>query len=238
MSKEVKQIETTGYIKKEERLSDITNNIIQNTLVLESSHPFPGYHGENLPENSCPRSLFLILEKKYSFEDIARINKKISKTFTFDFNASQGTIHFKTNNYDCIRIKYLKSFTFLPELQNLYKHEGIVFTKHKKLDDNAIIVINKNFCLKELEETIYQDMEEPTKFYIELPKQLSWEDFKNLTAYAKNNAYNRDFDAAQGVFYRKSGIADVIRLYIQEKEEQDVKQIQKLYLENISRIMI
>ncbi|HRW62422.1 MAG TPA: hypothetical protein P5132_02985 [Bacteroidales bacterium] len=238
MSKEVKQIETMGYIKKEEWLSDITNNIIQNTLVLESSHPFPGYHGENLPENACPRSLFLIIEKKHSFEDIARINKKISKTFTFDFNASQGTIHFKTGNYDCIRIKYLKSFTFLPELQNLYKQEGIVFSKHKKINDNAIIVINKNFCLKEVEDTVYQDKEEPTKFYIELPNQLSWEDFKHLTAYVKNNIDNSNFDAAQGVFYRKSGIADVIRLYIKEKEEQEVKQIHKLYLENINRKLI
>mgnify|MGYP001240358733 CR=1 FL=1 len=235
MNKEVKQIETSGYIKKEEWLSDINNNIIQNTLVLESSHPFPGYHGENLPENSCPRSLFLIVEKNYSFEDIARINKKISKTFTFDFNASQGIIYFKTGNYYCIRIKYLKSFTFLPELQNLYKQEGVVFSKHKKLDDSGLIVINKIFCLKELENTIYQDTEEPTKFYIEIPKQLSWEEFKNLTAFVKNNINNSSFDAAQGVLYRKSGITDVVRLYI---KEQEVKQIQKLYLENISRKLI
>jgi hypothetical protein len=116
MNQDQKIIETVGYIKKEQKLTTIENNIIPNTLVLESIHPFSGFHGTNLPEDSKPRSLFLVLSKDYGFEEIARITKKIKKDFKYDFNASIGKIHFKTSSYTCIRIKYLKSFIFLPEL--------------------------------------------------------------------------------------------------------------------------
>jgi len=238
MNQEVIKIETIGYIKKEEKLSDITNNIIPNTLVLESSHPYPGYHGENLPENPCPRSLFLIVEKKYSFEDIARITKRIKANFKYDFNISYGNIFFKTATYECIRIKYLKSFTFLPELQNLLKEEGIIFTKHKKLEDNGIIVINKTFSLTEIESQLYQDNDESLKYYFELPRLLTWDEFKHLTAFVKNNIDVSNFDAACGIFYRTNGIKDMVRLYICEGGIQKVKKIQKLYFENINRKLI
>ena len=79
MDQEKNLIETFGYIKKEQNLSTVENNIIPNTLVLESIHPFKGFHGANLPEESKPRSLFLVLSKDYSFEEIARITKKIKK---------------------------------------------------------------------------------------------------------------------------------------------------------------
>ena len=103
-------VETIGYIKKEQNLTTVENNIIPNTFVLESIHPFPGYHGANLPEKSKPRSLFLVVTKEHTFEEIARITKKIKQDFKYDFDASLGHIYFKTTSYTCIRIKYLKSF--------------------------------------------------------------------------------------------------------------------------------
>jgi len=229
-------IETMGYIKKEANLSTVENNIIPNTLVLESLHLYPGYHGKNLPEQSVPRSLFLIVNKDYSFEEIARIIKKIKREFQFDFDASQGNIYFKTTSYSCIRIKYLKSFTFLPELQGLFKEQGIKFAKQKNIDSLGLIVINKHFYISELEEGMYKDLEEDSKFYIELPEELSWDTFKEFTISIKNNIDNSDFDAAQGILYRKKGIVEVVRLYICEGEYEKVKHIRQMYIDQIEKM--
>ena len=228
-------IETMGYIKKEESLVTVENNIIHHTFVLESSHPFPGYHGENLPDKSHPRSLFLIVNKDYSFEEVARISKKIKKDFKYDFNASQGNIYLKSSSYPCIRIKYLESFTFLPELQYKFQDEGVKFAKHKSFDSSSLIIINKHFYIEEMEEGIYNDMLESSKFYIELPVGLKWDEFKEITINIKNNIDNSNFDAAQGVFYRKEGIVDVVRLYITEGEIDRLKIIQKMYIDLIDK---
>ena len=228
-------IETVGYIKKEENLTTVENNIIPNTFVLENLQAFPGYHGANLPEKLRPRSLFLIVTKEYSFEDIARISKKIKQNFQYDFNASIGHIYFKTTSYTCIRIKYLKSFTFLPELQGLFQEYGIKFAKQKTIDTTGLIVINKHFYINEIEEGIYDDLEEDSKFYIELPKDIPWDVFKEFTLSIKNNIDNSDFDAAQGVFYRKEGIVEVVRLYICEGETDKIKTIHKLYIDKIKK---
>ncbi len=228
-------IETVGYIKKEQNLTTVNNNILKNSFVLESLNPFRDYHGVDLPEKSRPNSLFLILSKEYSFELIARITKKISQNFQFDFNASVGHIHFKTSTYPCIRVKYLKSFTFLPELQNLYQENGIKFAKQKMIDSPGLIVIHKHFYIDELEDGIYDDLEEDSKFYIEIPKDLPWDIFKDFTQKIKNNLDNRDFDAAQGVFYRKKGIVEVVRLYICEGQIEKIKTIQKLYIDLIEK---
>jgi len=228
-------IETVGYIKKEVNLTTVENNIIPNTFVLESLHPFPGYHGANLPEKLRPRSLFLIVTKEHSFEEIARITKKIKQNFQYDFNACVGHIYFKTSSYTCIRIKYLKSFTFLPELQGLFKEHGIKFAKQKMIDSKGLIVINKHFYVNELEEGLYDDLEEDSKFYIELPQDIPWDVFKEYTLSIKNNIDNSDFDAAQGVFYRKEGIVEVVRIYICEGETDKIKTIHKLYIDKIKK---
>lgn len=228
-------IETMGYIKKQENLTTVESNIIPNTFVLESLHPFPGYHGENLPEKSTPRSLFLIISKEISLEEISRITKKIKKKFNYDFNASPGNIYTKTSTYHCIRIKYLKSFTFLPELMNLYQDEGIKFAKAKSFDAKGLIIINKSFFVENIEETIYKDNIEASKYYIEVPVDLPWNEFVEATNKIKNNVSNSNFDAAQGVFYRNEGIVEVIRLYTGEGEYEKIKQIQKMYLDYIEK---
>jgi len=227
-------IETFGYIKKEESLVTVDSNIISNTLVLESLQPFPGYHG-NLPDKSQPHSLFLITTKDYSFEEVGRITKNICETIKFNFNASQGHIHFKSETWPCIRIKYLRSFTFIPELQTLFKDAGIKFAKQKLVNSSAIIVINKSFFVSAKEEGLYKDLREESKCYFELPVFLTWEQFKRYTENIKHNIDNNNFDAAQGVFYRNTGLIDVVRIYDQEKNPDRIKLIRKAYLEEIRK---
>jgi virulence-associated protein VapD len=227
-------IETFGYIKKEESLVTVENNIIPNTLVLESLQPFPGYHG-NFPDKSQPRSLFLITTKDYSFEEVARITKNICESIKFNFNASQGHIYFKSETLPCIRIKYLRSFTFIPELQNYYKDADIKFAKQRQINDSALIVINKSFFVADKGDGLYKDLDDESKCYFELPAFLSWDQFKKYTENIKYNIDNINFDAAQGVFFRKTGIKEIVRIFDQEKTPERIMLLHKAYLEEIRK---
>jgi len=234
MSNNPIHIETMGYIKKEANLTTVENNIVPETLVLESLNSYPGYYGKNLPEKPCPHSLFLIVDKSYSLEEIARITAKVKKEFLHDFDMSNGNIYLKRKTYACIRIKYLKSFHFIPELQTLLRDYQVKFMKKKKIDEKGIIVIHKNFYVQEMEDGIYSDLEE-VKYYLELPEKLSWETFKKFTHDIKNNLTNNNFDAAQGIFYRKKGIVDVIRVYDCQPGYERFKMIREMYLEEIRK---
>jgi hypothetical protein len=103
------------------------------------------------------------------------------------------------------------------------------------IDSKGLIVINKSFYVEELEDGLYNDLEEDSKYYLELPKDLPWDVFLEFTANIKNNLDNSDFAVAQGVFYRKAGIVEVVRLYICEGEMDKVRTIRKLYTDLIQK---
>jgi hypothetical protein len=229
-------VEVTGYIKKKEKLVPVGDNIVSNTCVLESLYPFPGYYGNNFPDKSQPRSIFFVLAESYTFEEIARKTKNIKSRFKHDFNASEGKIIIAPYEYPSIRIKYLRSFNFLPQLQREYIKENIKFHKEKDFNKEAIIKINKVFQVYEEEKGIYRDSEDDFKCYLEVPEKLEWETFAYITANIKNNLVNNRFDAAQGVFYCTDEIVDVIRIFDQEKDIQKMHKLRNMYLEEIRRI--
>jgi hypothetical protein len=228
-------LEITGYIKKREKLSNIESKIIDNTLVLENLNPFPGYLGENFPDLSSPRSIFFVVTENYSFEDIARKTKRIKKQVRHKFNASEGTIYIHPYEYKCIRIKYLCAFKLLQELQELYRDEGVKFARYKKIDKDSIITINKVFSVEEQDEGIYWDCNTESKYYIELPENISWNNFQNITANIKNNLDQNNFDAAPGVFYRRKEVKDVVRIYDKERNLERANQLKAMYWEEIRK---
>jgi len=229
-------IEVTGYIMKQEKLVPVGDNIMSNTCVLESLHPFPGYFGSNFPDKSQPRSIFFILREEYTFEDIARKTKNIKQQFQHDFNASEGKILITPYEYNCIRVKYLPSFNFLPDLQKEYMDEKVKFHKEKDINKEAIIKINKVFRVYEKEEGIYKDVDDEFKCYLEIPIQPEWKTFDSITSIIKNNLVNNRFDAALGVLYRSNEIIDVIRIYDREKNPEKMKKLRNMYLEEIRKL--
>lgn len=235
-NKKLLQIETLGFLNKQERLTNVENNIIPNTLVLESLHPFPGYFGNNLPDKSEPHSLFLVTTKAHHFEEVARITEDIKKTFKHDFNACNATLQFEVYQYPAIRIKYLKRFEFLPELQKKYQAYGIRFRPHKETDEEAVIKVNKHFTVEELEPDIYRDMDGEYKCYVALPERISWEDFVKVTHTIKNNIDNNIFDAAIGAIYRKNGIVNMVRIYDKEKNVDRTRKIKDMYHQEIKQL--
>ncbi len=226
-------IKTTGTIVKEETMVNIEHNILSNTLVLESSHPFPGYHGSNLPEKPSPNSIYLITEKKYEGEDILRASKKIKEVFHDPFDATFGKIEIFSNTYHFIRVKNLVCFDCIAKIQKAYTGTGINFMKKKRVIGKALIKIQKFFFLQKIHNHLYKDLKNPLLYYFEISDRPDWDFFKKITIYIRSNIDKYSFDAALGVIYQEE-IQDVIRIYAKDITKEQLLFIRKKYLYEFS----
>ncbi len=232
-----KNIETFGYITKVERLHTLTSNVREGTFVLENFEPFPGYHGSNLPTGYDPHYIFLMTKKEYSYEMISRISMNIRRNSGLSFGARPAELFIFNKKYHAIRIKELKSFELIPELQDWYLNEGVYFMKNRKFNNDGVINVMKHFQLDEFEEGIYKDLGNPLMNYLQVPVRLSWKVFEKMTVYIKNNLENSNFDAAMGVIYLKD-VMDVVRIFEKGMNVGFLKQIRGMYLEEIRKLSL
>ncbi len=203
-------IETIGKIEKKETIVSIQNE----DMVLESLHPFPGYHGTTIPDQTNPKSVFLVMKSKETDEDVIRKTEKVREKFSSKFDASPGLISVFNKIEPCIRIKDLENYALISELISLYKDQGVSFQKGKNINSYyGWVRIKKFFILDEINEGIYMDRDTPEMGYFEIPTKLDWDIFEKMTVDLKHNIEDNNFDAALGTLYRSTGLKDIIRIY-------------------------
>lgn len=224
-------LEIIGTIEKKEKLVSLGYD----DMVLESLHPFPGYHGTTVPDTTKPKSIFLITKGNFTQEFLIRTIVKIKQDKKYDFDGSPGEIELFNEKANCIRIKGLKNYSLIPEIIRSFKEEGIDFTKGKDVKPyGGLIRITKYFLLDELDNGIYMDQETPEMGYFEIPVELPWDVFERITLDLKRNMDEANWDAALGVLFRKKGLVDVIRifdtnvclgqcLFLMEKYREEIK---------------
>ena len=229
-----KIIQTMGSIAKVEKLATLENNILANTLVLEETEPFPGYHGANLPSGYNPSAVYLVIRKKLPTIQIRRITQEIKKYFKHDFDGTAATICINNDVYSSIRLRYFKDLKMIPELQRDYMYEGVKFEKKRTIKGDGIIELRKHFELDSLGEGVYKDLEDPHMFYLRIPKHLSWQMFMEITTSIKHNLDNLNFDGALGSIYLKD-IIDVVRIFAKDMELADLTEIRQQYLNELRK---
>lgn len=229
-----RNIETVGWISKEETIATVNYNVIPNTLVLESEVPYPGYYGANLPTGTKPGILYLVLDKKYPGEVVIRASAKIKRYAKFAFDATPGSIRLHNSLYHCIRVRGLEDFDPLPNLQTAFSSEGFGFLKYKKLNDVAQIWLKKFFYLDEPEKGIFKDLEDDSMWYLQVPQPMSWSFFVEITSHIKRNNPDWHFDAAIGVIYLK-GVIDIARVYTRDMDIDSLRSLRDKYLAEIEK---
>lgn len=234
MENEHKQVTTLGLLTKQETLKTLNHNILQNTFVVESLEPFPGYHGENLPSDSSPDSIYLVTSERYTTEKVFRLAKKISRFVQYDINAIPGEIVIYNSKYYCIRIRNLDSYEKIAELQNWFIDEGISFMKKKTINAPGLITLKKIFLLEKISNNIFKDIEDEHMYYVEIDSELSWSLFRKISETVKNNVDNRNFDAAKTYFYY-NGITDYIRIYAKKPTVERLTEIQNRFNAEIKK---
>lgn len=226
-------IKAPGTLTKEENLINIERSIMPNTMVLESSHPFPGYRWSNLPEDPAPGSIYLVTKTGYDGEDIMRAAKTIKKDCSFKFDASFGDALMFGKTYHFIRVRYLECFDCIGKLQQQFEALGIRFMKKKAVSAGAFIRLRKFFSLQKTDEHIYKDLDRCEMHYFEIPYKPDWEFFKKITFYIRNNIDNYSYDAALAAIYLEE-ITDMVRIYTKDITPDQLRFIRKKYLYELS----
>ncbi len=222
-------IKATGSITKEEELIDIPHHIMPNTMVLESAHPFPGYHGDNIPESLTTNSIYLITDSVYDGEDIMRASKKIKKIIPYSFSASFGNARIQQYLFHFIRLLDLECSDCISSIQEAYAAEGINFLRKRPIKGEALIKLQKFFSFQKLDQYIYRDLDNPLMYYFEIPYKPEWNFFKKITYYIRGNIDNLTYDAALGSFYLEE-IHDIIRIFEKDMTVEQLNFIRKKYM--------
>lgn len=231
-------IQTIGGIAKEETLFNLTSHIMENTFVLENDVPYPGYHGNNLPTEPVPISVFLMTKKKHSTEHILRLNQNIRKYFDHPFDAVPGIICIYNDTFPCIRLRGLDNYELIGDLQKCFFSEGVKFMKTKKIKAQGVIQLKKLFNIESYETDIYKDLDDHNTFYLDIKRQVSWEKFARLTRNVRNNIDKdkANFDAALGAIYTSPSILDVVRIYGREMDIHKLRLIQHTYQRELEKL--
>lgn len=228
------KIQTMGAMAKEEMLLSIQSNVLPNTFVIENREPFPGYHGENLPSEPIPDSIFFVTQYPYTYEKILRLSQKIRKYMNQDFDACYAKICVFNDTYDAIRIREINTYTIIKIIQQYFLDEGVRYRKNKKIEAQGIIKLCKHFDIEYTGDNIYIDNRDKSMYYLAVPHQLSWSLFRDVTKKVKNNIDNSNFDAALGSFYLKD-IVEFVRIYAKNLDLNRIKSIRNKYIEIIDR---
>lgn len=205
-------IKTCGSITKMESLIPVDYHILQNTYVVETEDPYPGYYGK-MPKQTKPNSLFLITDRFYRLEELLRLAKNIDQYDKEKLSFASAMLDFQFRKYYAIRIKHFPDYEQIYELQSYFIKAGVVFSKNRHIINPAEIKVYKCFELIEIEKGYYIDNLEQHHGYFKLPFEISFKQFSDFIYDIKNNITCGSFDAAIGNILINSNLVDIVRIY-------------------------
>ena len=229
-----KKMEVFLNLTKSDEVVAIDENIIPGSLVLDSLNPFPGYY-HDMPTESRPIYIYLILARQYPLEEILRASQNIEKEYDWNLDAGKGYMNIGSEFLNMIRLRHLPQLDIVAKIQEAYLKHGIEFLTNKKIKGRLItnVKIVKFLELEELSEGIYIYTNDPTFAYIAIPKYLDWQTFIKVTMDVKYNWDGPEFDAATGSFYHNGSLHEVVRIRSNKNSVEYLTELRKLYLSKI-----
>ncbi len=212
-------------------------------LVLESD-PVPGYFTEGgFPENENMRHLhdhhlYLVIKNPVSCmqDKIIRHASLIKKKHKLLLHASPGQITLFNDVYPCIRIRTSELShldVFIEEFQKI----GIKFSHPKKVKPYISFIQYKKYIdFVQLADGVYQDAYEKNRYFVTIPKDIEFADFKKMMSDAKNNCDFNMFDASLVYYHEKDGTHDMVSLYSEHCDTSRLPEM-KEYLEKEIKIL-
>ncbi len=227
--------ELIGKITLQEDVNPIDTNKIANTFVIHIPDPLAAYYN-SFSENHAPNSIVFVTKNPASFEKILRATKNINKKYQWQLEGAKCEVKIGTRKHSGIRVKGIPNHHDIEKVQLAYRDEGFEFAKSERISEktDAIVRVNRFFDLIKVEEDIYQSQQNKDLYYITIPKNVTWEVFREMTYAIKNNVSVTNYDIVKGIFYENEGITDMLRLIKTNITLDMVKEIQKKYLEKLA----
>ncbi len=227
--------ELIGKITIQENISPIERNKIKNTFVIHIPNPLASYYSR-FTEVNRPNSIVFVTKNPVSFEKILRATDAINTEKNINISGAKCEVILGRKKHSGIRVKGIDRYTNIENIQNEFKKHDFDYAKSIRLNKgtDSIVRINKFFNLVKIEEGLYQSPNNKDRYYIEIPKDVSWEKFRDLTFDIKNNVSVTNYDIAKGIFYENEGITDVLRVVKPNVTLNMIKEIQQKYLDRLS----
>jgi hypothetical protein len=225
--------ELIGKIIIQEKIDTIDENKLPNTFVINVPDPYKNYYGR-FTEIVKPVSIIFVTKTPNSFEKILRVTKKINEKYHLNLDGAKCEVTMNSRKLDGVRVKGINRFHEIAQIQQYYKDEGYDFAKSEKFKSTeALIRINRFFNVDEVEKGIYHSNDEDEVYYIEVPRYMTWDEFKKLTQEIKHNISDANYDIAKGIFYVNHGITEILRVVKPKVSLELLKTIQKKYIEKL-----
>ena len=224
--------ELIGKITLQENVNPLGENKIPNTFVVHVPNPLATYY-TRFSEINRPNSILFMTKNSVSFESILRATKRINDLMDIDLHAAKCEMNIGSRKYYGIRIKGVLRYSHIRNIQLAFKNEGFEFAKNVRIqpETDALVRVNKFFNLKHISDKIYQSPYNKDRYYVVIPKNLTWSEFIDITLKIKNNISITNFDIAKGIFYENDGITDMLRIIKPNITLDMVKIIEEKYLE-------
>jgi hypothetical protein len=233
----MKTKEFVGTVLKEEKMEVLKDEALPKTMVLHIINPFPGFHGDVLPESAVkPDNIFFVTKKTYSWEKIIRTANLVRKYTRYkNIDASFATVMFGKSKYFAIRVHNIPSFPEISEVQEAFlKYGNFEFLKRdRKGEHTASIKLTKFFEVEPISETCYKDTKRQYMYYFELTEHVDWPAFKEITFQIKDSIDNRNFDVALATFFRNENVYDAVRIFKPGLDLDFIRELQQKYNESV-----
>lgn len=225
--------ELIGKIIIQEKIDTIDENKLPGTFVINVPDPYKNYYGR-FTEIVKPVSIIFVTKTPNSFEKILRVTKKINEKYNLNLDGAKCEVTMNSRKLDGVRVKGINRFHEIVQIQQYYKDEGYDFAKSEKFKSTEVLIrINRFFNVDEVEPGIFHSHDEDEVYYIEVPRYMTWEEFKKLTQEVKHNIADANYDIAKGIFYVNHGITEILRIVKPKATLELLKTIKKKYIEKL-----
>ena len=225
--------ELMGKVIIQENVDTIDENKIPKTFVINVPNPYKNYYGR-FTKVEQPNSIIFVTKTPNSFEKILRVTHKINKNYNLQLDGAKCEVAINSRKLNGVRVKGIQKYAEISQIQQYFKEEGYDFAKSEKFKDtDALIRINRFFNVQQLENGIYHSKDQGDTYFIEVPKYMSWENFRNITFEIKNNTPDKNYDIAKGIFYVGDGVVEILRIVKPKATLEMLKAIQQKYIEKL-----
>lgn len=225
--------ELIGKIIIQENIDTIDTNKIPRTFVINVPDPYISYYSR-FTEINKPNSIIFITKEANSFEKILRVTQQINKSNNLQLDGAKCEVKIGNRKLYGVRLKGIDRYHEIAEIQQYYKDHGFDFARSEKFKDkDSLIRVNRFFDITKLEDGIYKSNLEEDVFYAQVPKFMTWEEFREYTFDIKNNLSDNRYDIAKGIIYIDHGITEILRIIKPKASVDTIKLIQQKYLEKL-----
>ncbi len=225
--------ELIGKLIKQENIDTVETNKIPRTLVINVPDAYKSYYSRFTHINK-PVSIIFVTKGPNSFEKILRATRKINKKYNLQLNGAKCEIRINSRKLNGIRVKGINRFPEIEQIQQYFKEADFEFARSEKFKYvDSLIRINRFFNLEEIAKGIYHSKDDSFDYYVEIPKYMTWEEFRKYTFEIKNNISDTNYDIAKGIFYLNGRIIEMLRVVKPKATIEFLKLIQQKYIDKL-----